>query len=336
LSKRLLIAAPFLVWLVNIILLQRKSLGFLPLDHDPNAHRHDMSVMIIASRPKSHEQYATIWSQLECFAEKFDQVILATDHQFKEAVFDFMKEIHKRMPEIGKKLKTEFYTNNRYDTGLWCDSLTKGKLLKLNEDHKDKTTTNKEINFDIYDSATSQYKNFFLINDSLLALEKSNELLDALISKNASLVSLNYWGNKLFSFTYWLESPARAFSLDGIKIFANALCTLPSINHNNWWLFCPRLFLADMTDAEGVKRCIAELTEISLVKHFPLEKVHGLYPSKDPGGKHWIRSFKYWEFLRQNMSFPVMKVKQIPHARAHNRSHEFKYCTNKMKKWQLN
>lgn len=60
----------------------------------------------------------------------------------------------------------------------------------------------------------------------MMAVEHTNEFLDALNSTDASLVSLSYWGdednkndedrdidNKAF---YWVESPIRVFSLEGM------------------------------------------------------------------------------------------------------------------------
>jgi sulfur transfer complex TusBCD TusB component (DsrH family) len=42
-----------------------------------------------------------------------------------------------------------------------------------------------------YLGGTSRYDHFLLTTDSLMAVEKSNELLETLEAKNASLVSLN-------------------------------------------------------------------------------------------------------------------------------------------------
>ena len=58
---------------------------------------------------------------------------------------------------------------------------------------------------------SSSYDRFILINDSMMAVENSNELLDVLESKDASFISLSYWDKDL----YWLESAARAFNEKG-------------------------------------------------------------------------------------------------------------------------
>ena len=151
------------------------------------------------------------------------------------------------MPEFDLRLDAEFYVNDRYDAGLWCDVLIKGNALnKVAAKNGQKGT---------YVGGHSQYNRFLLINDSMMALKKSNEFLEALIEKNASLISLSYWGDKQqqqqqqdaagknstnkyhhVERNYWLESPLRAFSLEGIQIYADTICALPKIK---WKRDCP-------------------------------------------------------------------------------------------------
>ena len=156
--------------------------------------------MIIAAFPNTNLKLSSIWSQLQCLTGDIDEIIIAADPQFREDV----------MPAIGVKLKAQFFLNDRYDAGLWCDTLIKGNVISNGTDKNSFVGT------------PSQYDRFLLINDSVMAMDTSNELLRNLKSMNASLVSFNYWGNKENSnitkndvgTRYWLESVARAFSLE--------------------------------------------------------------------------------------------------------------------------
>jgi len=227
----------------------------------------------------------------------------------------FVQEVNNAMPEFDSRLHAEFYVNDRYVAGLWCDALIKGNALKK--------VTGNNVQADKYVGGHSQCTRFLLINDSMMAVKKSNELLEALSEKNASLISLSYWGDKQqqqqnasgmnSTNEYWLESPLRAFSLEGIQIFADEICKLPRIV---WRRDCPDFASCIETIPLGhnrkVKRCIVERTEKDVVKHYSLDKVHGLYPGKDGKGKAWSNNFTFWTNLRDQMSFPVVKVNTGP------------------------
>eukprot|EP00979_Chaetoceros_neogracilis_P009850 scaffold2255_cov293-Chaetoceros_neogracile.AAC.11 len=82
--------------------------------------------------------------------------------------------------DVLRLVQKKQWSSQSYDTGLWCDALLKEKKLE---------TYN--ISSGTYLGGTSRYDHFLLTTDSLMAVEKSNELLETLEAKNASLVSLN-------------------------------------------------------------------------------------------------------------------------------------------------
>ena len=293
------------------------------------------SLMVIAACPKFDVQKAVVWSQLECFAEKVDQIIIAADHQYKAQMVAFVNEVKKNMPQIGAKLKAEFYTNDRYDAGLWCDTLIQGNIL--NHESRNSSSPTSKTASQPYIAKQSQYDRFILINDSMMALDKSNELLDALEAKNVSFVSLNYWGKKTATDLgdFWLESPARAFNREGLEIFANNICTVPSITKDNWKEFCPHIKKLKMKPWMKLKKCVVEKTETSLTKFYPVDKVHGLYLGSDPGDLSWSFNFTFWTELRDRNSFPVVKRKMLNKLIQKGRSDEIGRCTKSMKRWKI-
>ena len=163
----------------------------------------------------------------------------------------------------------------------------------------------------------------------MMAVKKSNEFLEALTEKDASLISLSYWGDKQqqqhaagknstknyhrAKRSYWLESPLRAFSLEGIQIYADTICALPKIK---WKRDCPYFVSHEKISRLGhkkkIKRCIVEKTEVEVVTHYSLDKVYGLFPGKDGQGRTWSNNFTFWANMRDQMSFPVVKVNSGP------------------------
>ena len=203
-------------------------------------------------------------------------------HQLNwKRIFQFLEEVNSTMPDIGDRTKIEFYENDRYDYGLWCDSMTKGKILTLNE-----------TNSSIFVGGTSKYDRFLLINDSMMALEKTNKLLDELDARNASFISLSYWGDKKDpNAKFWLESPVRAFSLKGIQIYADTVCFFPCEHFRR---YCGKIFNTSHGFLKIQKRCIVEKTEIAIIHQYQLDEVHGLYPSNDGTNRSWSNNFNFW------------------------------------------
>ena len=198
------------------------------------------TLMIIAAYPTDDIKLTAIWSQLECFVNKeIDKIIIAAPIGFEQQIGKFVEQVKLKLPDVGLRLEAQYHTNDRYNYGLWCDTLTKRDILKMSQ-------------LGAFLRGSSEYNRFLLVNDSIMAVEQTNELLDALDSKNASLVSLNYWGNKDSKKSediYWVESPIRAFSLEGMQIFADNICTLQKIH---WRTHCPH-YAQTMTKKRGDK-----------------------------------------------------------------------------------
>jgi hypothetical protein len=258
------------------------------------------TLMIIAAYPSDDIKLPAIWSQLECFANKdIDKIIIAAPIGFEQKIGKFVEQVKLNLPDVGLRLEAHYYTNDRYDYGLWCDSLTTGAILKMSK-------------LGAFLGGSSEYNQFLLLNDSIMAVEHTNEFLVALESKNASLVSLNYWGDKDSKKSedqYWVESPIRAFSLEGMQMYADNICPLQKIH---WRTHC-RHYAQTMIRHRGVrnKRCIVEKTEIGVAQLYASDKVHGLYKGSDSNGISWTRygGSEYWtDILRDQMSFPAMKV----------------------------
>ena len=277
------------------------------------------SIMIIATKPYSKLKFYSIWSQLECFTENVDKIIISNAKDtFEDELSAFVEEVKQAMPQIGSKIEVQNHWNDRYDAGLWCDALTEG-----NSTHKSTTLR----------SRISEYDQFFLINDSVMAVEPFNEVLDALGRKNADLVSLNYWGDKkdgVVNGTYWVESPVRAFSKKGIQVYSNHVCNLGTLR---WRFDCPHLKNSRYKSHRD-KRCIIEKTEIDVAKYFPQDKVFGLYSGDDGSEKPWANNFTYWNKLRDEQSFPVMKnsIKHMLERIRRERPQDFTRCATKYKK----
>jgi len=263
------------------------------------------SLMVIAIYPRDDLRKAALWSQLECFADRFDRIIISAPLEYAVNVTQILIEVNQKLPDIAAKLEVNYYTNDRYDFGLWCDALTQTNILQPVDNNG--TTT--------YVGGSSSYDQFLLINDSLMAVERTNEFLDALTDRNASLVALNEW--TVDDSIYWVESPARAFSREGIQVFADHVC--PIKLHDNWRINCPLLNKKHWV--KGVlrkiypnpvakqKRCIVETTEINVAGLYPRTKVHGLYPGHDEQNKSWSINYEFWStVLRDKMSFPAVKT----------------------------
>ena len=171
------------------------------------------NTLIIAARPSSNTRLTAIWSQLECFTASVDRIVLAVpDKEWSHKIMmNFTKIVESNLPSmLYKKISVRYYKNNRYDSGLWCDSLqeeqAQGVATKVASTVCSVLQSNNTIAIDIPDDDNS---NYLLINDSLMAIRQYNGFFNALNMENdVSFVSLNYWLEP-----YWLESAARAFSL---------------------------------------------------------------------------------------------------------------------------
>ena len=265
-------------------------------DHERNETlKRSRNVMIIATYPNSADRLAAIWSQIQCLSHDF-KIVISAPIGFENEIRNFVEQVSSVDSRI---IDTFFFENKRYDYGLWCDALTEGGLIKPNE-------TSKQSSGVTFLGGESAFDHFMLINDSILSLEKSNLLLDSLLKQNASLVSLNYWGNKTSGEKkYWLESALRIFNKEGIQTYVDHICSLPPIK---WRKACPQLRGFSMSNKDKNKRCIVLLSEIRVVDHFQLDKVYGIFKGYNSKYKMWARDFEFWKYLRHEMGFPFAKI----------------------------
>lgn len=80
------------------------------------------SIMVIATYPDSTKKFASVWSQLQCFSNEFDKIIISAPVQFTNETNDFLNQVYSSMPGLKEKTETSFHVNDRYDLGLWCDA----------------------------------------------------------------------------------------------------------------------------------------------------------------------------------------------------------------------
>lgn len=171
-------------------------------------------------------------------------------------------------------IEANFYDNNRYDVGLWCDAV---QGLK------------------------ERFAEFVLLNDSIFALRSYDGMLETRRSNRTLLaVSLMYNArnkqNKQNKTGIWTESFFRGFNSKGLDLFMDHSC-VPS-DHRSF----------------GRKRSIVKYHEIGLsYSQFSEEQVKGVYdgdPSKIVGQPMWSARPTHWrEILLTVQNFPAAKVK---------------------------
>ncbi len=293
------------------------------------------SVMIMAVYPNSIYKMSAIWSQLECFSKDYDTIIIscqAGDDLFNTAMINFGIQLSQKMPEVAKKIGFIFKENEVYDTGLWCNALRYGEILGLGPDGS-------------FVGGTSEYTDFFLINDSVHAVEHSTELRDTLFAKNLDLVSYSFWDEDKedsLQNPYWVESYARAFSREGMQIFADKFCFRKE--RYSWRNDCPDMLETEsLPSKERRKKCIVRITETEVASLYAPHKVHGIYPGQVPEAMvengqftfahSWTGHYPFWsEVLRSNMNFPLAKISDqnfMNHAILH-RPNDFATCTTNL------
>mmetsp|Transcript_14411 Transcript_14411/g.30730 ORF Transcript_14411/g.30730 Transcript_14411/m.30730 type:complete len:380 (-) Transcript_14411:15-1154(-) len=258
----------------------------------PSSHR---SLMIIAIYPSSPRKIAALWSQLECFSQSFDDVVISSPVHLHNETTNFLRLVETKLPEVWKKLKVKFYINDRHDMGLWCDALD-DEAFSRDVPHENDTTDNPPT-----DSNNIPYDEIMLINDSIIAMENTDVFLTTLRTNRLSLLSLNYRNET--NRKYWLESPLRVFDRKGIRLFSRNICRMRSIR---WRRDCPHVGKI-YRPSERDKRCVVERTEIDLVDYFEEGEVMGLFSATNEKGEAWIDTIEYWEYLR-GVGFPVGKV----------------------------
>jgi hypothetical protein len=260
-------------------------------------------VLVMAAVPRDKRHVLALWSQLECFTIGVDHVIIAVPRWSKEITMQIIELAKDRIPRFrgGEvTIQPEYFLNDRYDVGLWCDAID-------------------SLNIDDFDE-------FGLINDSVFALRSFSEVFDALSLKNVSLASTGYsYTPKFFEgdddpVNFWVESIYRGFTKAGIDIFREHSC-VPK-NHP---FFCP--------EKDDNKACIVNNFEHDLAIQYPCDKVYGIYPSDAPSNflersrhRMWARNTPYWSALKTDLNFPIAKVKQT--SRFQKAASKVKKCAN--------
>jgi hypothetical protein len=244
-------------------------------------------LLVVAAAPKDERHLLAAWSQLECYTQNVDQVVISAPKWGKKVIGQVLKHAKSEIPNFktgAVSLKSEFYVNNRYDVGLWCDAL---------KNHP---------NLDDFDE-------FGLVNDSIFALREFSGVFDALDEKNISMSSLSYsYSAKHFKSYgpehYWLESVFRGFDREGIRKFIDYSCV--PVTHP---FFCRK--------KSSWKACIIHNFEHEMARQFSRDKVGGLFPTDVPlelitkDGwlfRSWIQHVPFWRLLVDHMGFPAAKV----------------------------
>ena len=249
-------------------------------------------VLVMAAVPRDKRHVLALWSQLECFTIAIDHVILATPLWSKEIISQIVDLARERIPRFSNgevKIQPEYFLNDRYDVGLWCDAIG-------------------SLNMDEFDE-------FGLVNDSVFAMRNFTEIFDALSLKNVSLTSSGYSYTPKYlkgrsnTSHFWLESIYRTFTKTGIAIFQNYSC-VPE-DHP---FFCP--------EENDNKACIVNNFEHDLAIQYPCDKVYGVFPSDTPRSilrknrqRLWNKNLLYWKMLKQELDFPLAKVNQPKQVR---------------------
>jgi len=253
---------------------------------------HKRRLLIIAAVTRDANHVITLWSELECFTDHVDHVIISAPAWAKVYVERVVAMAHKHIPHfinLKVSIETRYFLNNRYDVGLWCDaynSLNHGK------------------NPGIWDE-------YGLLNDSIFALRKFSGIFDNLEHQNVHMTSLAYsytykWNKGFGPEEFWVESVYRGLDQTGMDIFNEHSCVAE--DHP---FFCN-------DDPEMTKACIINNFEHDLAKEYPCDKVQGLYPAdspdlllpREPWKTTWIKNTRYWRMLVDEMGFPIAKANE--------------------------
>ena len=246
--------------------------------------------LIIAAVPSDPTHLLALWTQLECFTEQVDHVVLSAPTWAKPFITRLVKVAKTNIPHFyngNVKLRPKYFLNNRHDEGLWCDAYD-------NMDH-------------------DKFDEFGLLKNSVFALRKFSGVYDNLSHANVHATSLTFsydrkWGVDLGPEQYWIESDFRGFDKNGQKLFDENFCV-----PEKHYLYCPELANNDV--------CVANNFERYLAKIFPCNKVKGLYPAQPPDPlkskevtkSSWNKNSRYWRMLVDRMNFPVAKIDEPEH-----------------------
>jgi len=282
-------AKPVTPWIKKSAEEQKNNLPLRSYVYEaPEKPAHKRRLLIIAAVTRDENHVITLWSELECFTDHVDHVIISAPAWAKVYVERVvaMAQIHiPHFTNLQVSIETKYFLNNRYDVGLWCDaynSLNHGK-----------------------------WDEYGLLNDSIFALRKFSGIFDNLEHQNVHLTSLAYsytykWNKGFGPEEFWVESVYRGLDQTGMDIFNEYSCVAE--DHP---FFCS-------DDPEMTKACIINNFEHDLAKEYPCDKVQGLYPAdspdlllpREPWKTTWIKNTRYWRMLVDEMGFPIAKANE--------------------------
>lgn len=304
--------------------------GFNVAD-DEHAHTiaHDgvETILIIATVPYKSDHVMALWTHLECVTGGIDRVVVAApdtawSREIVGTIASRFEELSRGNAAYSFGIETAFFTNNRYDVGLWCDGL--GLHLGFDganfpPDGGKNATRN----------GSAAQRAIFLINDSTAALRPYDGLTSRIvgaarrkqlndttpgsdikvISLNGNLVQPQGWDIK----SYWVESVYRGLAPEGVATFYKHSCTPDAA----------RACVGKTDNAK--KQCIVSRYEMSLARSYAASEVDAMYPTYLPkewdassweasGGRigptdQWIRGRRYFRYLRDVHDFPFRKIK---------------------------
>ncbi len=207
------------------------------------AQNDKKAVLIIAAVPYQSVRSLSLWSQLQCYTGNIEKVIIAAADYTEAALDPFVAEAVRTIPHLKNgetKVEVKYYKNDRYDIGLWCDALNDGNILH-------------------------EFDEFLLINDSIMAIRESSELIDVIRSKNLTMGSLTY---SLLGGSFWLEANYRGFNRKGVKKLMENIC-IPNP--------CE---VKKMINRKH--RCMVDTFEIPIAGLFDRKETWGLYHGDAP------------------------------------------------------
>lgn len=146
------------------------------------------TILIVATAPYDTDHAMALWTHLECVIDGIDRVVIsAPNTTWSRAIVSLIIEhfqqqlLNQQQSSSGNNatpttkttvnIEAAYFTNNRYDVGLWCDGLS--LHLGFNGDQ-----------FSGSNDTTTRPRAIYLINDSSVALRKYNGLTERIVSES--------------------------------------------------------------------------------------------------------------------------------------------------------
>jgi hypothetical protein len=270
----------------------RSSMGKPATATTPSSPKN---TLVIATFPSDIHHLLALWSQLECFTEHVDVVIISAPAQATSFLEEFVDLALSRIPHFvqgATKLRVEYQdADQRFDTGLWCNALSG---IPSGKDHV-----------------------YGLINDSVFALKPFSGVLDELQggnrNKNAdnaytpqaamtSLLSYTTVANQESTQETVMDSTFRGFNQMAMFLFQKHVCRVPAQN--------PLFECHEDNSRRHPKLCIKRQTEMELsrVLHQENADINGLWPQAKHVPPYIFQQGPdgYAKWLVEREDFPAM------------------------------